>query len=135
MTHHNTITIPLRPTAHASKAQPEAHSLCRTSEGIETCNRTTGTGPVLGSLLAGFRNINRGGFEAILAIAGPANFLISTYTGPNPPPPVIGNGIGLNVGWLQNTPSATGDYCAGAFWYHGGQVTLVGPRVCINVIA
>jgi hypothetical protein len=133
--HHKVITIPLRLTAHASKARPDAASSCLTSAGIEACLRTTGTGPVLGSLLAGFRNINRGGFEAIDAITGPANFEISTYTGANPPPPVVGNGIGLNVGWLQNTPSATGYYRTGAFWYHGGVVTLVGPVVQIHVIA
>lgn len=135
MTHHNVITIPLRLAAHASKAHPDAASKCSSGAGVEVCFGITGNGLVLGSMLAGYRNISRGGFEAVDAIVGPARFELTTYSGPNPAPPVIGNGIGLNVGWLQSTPSAAGEYCTGGFWYHGGVVTLIGPEVCIDVHA
>ena len=135
MTHHNVITIPLRLAARGSKPRIAHDHGCTPAAGVTTCLTITGSGLVLGNMLASFTNNSRGSFEAIDAIVGPARFELTTYSGPNPLPPAIGNGQGLQVGWLQSTSSAAGEYCTGGFWYHGGVVTLIGREVCIDVHA
>lgn len=128
MTHHNVITIPLRLAARGSAPRVNKASKCASGDGVEVCFGITGNGLVLGSMLAGYRNISRGGFEAFDAIVGPDNFDIATSH------PTLGDGDGLNIGWLQSTNSAAGNYCTGGFWVHGSQATQIGPTVCIDVI-
>ena len=121
-------------TAHGTRPSVQA-SRVRLRERVEVCFGITGQGLVLGSMLAGYRNISRGGFEAFDAIVGPARFHIATSAGEPTAAPTIGNGIGLNIGCLQSTPSAGGNYCTGGFWVRGNLATQVGPTVCINVHA
>jgi hypothetical protein len=129
VTHHNAITISLQLVAHASKEHPDADSKCASTDHVEVCFSITGSGLTLGSMLAGYRNISRGGFEAFDAIEGPANFLIATTDA------TLANGVGLNVGWLQSTPSVGGYYSTAGFWVDGDQAIQVGPAVCIHVFA
>jgi hypothetical protein len=109
------------------RARPDAAQSCQTADRVRTCLSISGSHQVLGDMVGSFTNISRGGFSGAVVVSGPRSFAIASSD------PTLGNGEGVQIGWLQSTNSAAGKYCAQGYWHHGSQFTAIGPSACINV--
>lgn len=115
-------------TGASAAARPDAASTCATGDGVRTCLSISGSGLVLGDMVGSTTNVSGSSFEAAVVVFGPDGFVINSSG------PTLAPGSGVQVGWLQSTASAPGNYYAEAVKeVNGKSVGEIGPIVHISV--
>lgn len=123
-------TIGTVATGASAAARPDNASNCAYGDGVRTCLSISGRGLVLGDMVGSITNVSDGPFEAAVLVFGPDGFVINSSG------PTLGEGDGVQVGWLQSTASAPGNYYAeGVLERDGKPIRVIGPVVHINVFA